>query len=429
MKTNRESQRNARLGALLACAALLWVGCSSSAGEGAQGQEERKGQKNAGETDHKDEHGKDHDDEKSEGHEPGVVALTAEAVARMGIQTVKATAREMPPVLETTGEVDYHQDRLAHVSPRVRGRVHAVRARLGQTVKRGAVLAVIDSIDLGQAKAAYLRAKAQVVLAKVHLQREERLLKERISSKKEVIDGRAAFLKASADHQAARQSLLLLGLSSREIKSLRYNDPRAALMPLRAPLSGRIVKKHVTRGEMVSASRTIFSVADLSRVWIWIDVFERDLAKVHLQDTAQVRVRAYPGRVFKGTVGYIGDEVRRATRAVRARLDIGNSDGALKPGMFARVRLIDPHAADGKAARHKVLAVPASALQRDGGEQVVFVKLAATRFSRRPVKIGVNSGDNVEVRSGLKAGESVVTSGAFLLKSELSKESLGEDDD
>lgn len=422
MSINRDNQRTRWPWLLLVCAALAGAGCS----EGAHREEGHKGQKHSGAAEHKDEHGEGHKDNEDEDHEPGVVALTEQAMVRMGIQTVKVTPREMPPVINTTGEVDYNQDRLAHVSPRVRGRVHTVRASLGQTVKRGEVLAVIDSLELGQAKAAYLRAKAQVALAKVHLQREERLLKERISSRKEVIDGRGAFLKASADHQAARQSLVLLGLSSKEIKSLRYNDPRAALMPLRAPISGRVVKKHITRGEMVSASRNVFSVADLSRVWIWIDVFERDLAKVHLQDTAQVQVSAYPDRVFKGVVGYIGDEVRRDTRAVRARLDIDNSDGSLKPGMFAKVRLIDPHAADGKATRRKVLVVPDTALQRDGGEQVVFVALSGVKFVRRAVQIGVATDGHVEVRSGLKAGESVVTKGAFLLKSELSKESMGE---
>jgi len=367
-----------------------------------------------------------HDDHADDKHDKrDVVELSAEALARATIRTAPAKLRDLPTVINTTGEVAFDQDRVAHVSPRIPGRVYKVHAKLGHTVKAGQSLAIIDSIELGRSKAAYLQARAQLALAQKNLGREEKLLKERISSTKEVLDARAIFQKAMADYRAARQRLRLVGVSSRAIDRLRYDKSGAALVAVRAPIAGRITKKHLTLGELVRPSSNLFTIADLSRVWVWIDVYERDLAGVHLKDKVQVSVQAYPKRVFSGEVAYISDQVDRGSRAVRARLDVQNADGALKPGMFAKVRLTDPHEKGG-GARRKALAVRASAIQRQGKLHIAFVKLGARRFGRREVLLGVEVDDYIEIRSGIKAGEVVVTKGAFILKSELAKGSMGE---
>lgn len=352
-----------------------------------------------------------------------VVQLSPEALTRAKVRAVAAELRDLPSEIDTTGEVAFDQDRVAHVSPRIPGRVHRVSAKLGDTVKARQSLAVIDSIDLGRAKARYLQARAQLSLARQSLRREEKLLAERITSAKEVLDARATHQKAMAEYRAARQRLRLLGF--RGVAKLQYDKQSSALLAVRAPIAGRVIAKHVTLGELVRPSSNLFTVADLSRVWVWIDVYVRDLAHVHLDDTVQVRVEAYPHRVYTGKVGYLSDEVNRRTRAIRARLDVENSDRTLKPGMFARVRLSDPHAKDGKGKRRRVLAVPASALQRRGKGQVVFVELGERRFERRSVDVGVETAGYVQIRRGLKRGERVVVEGAFLVASEASKDALG----
>ena len=369
-----------------------------------------------------------HKDAKSsagnDGHEEGLVTLSPGAAARVRIRTAQVDHRSLSGLLATTGRVDFDQDRLAHVSPRVSGRVSKVQAKLGEDVRAGQTLAVIDSIELGQAKSAFLRAKAQLGLAKSTLEREEALLQDRITSEQSVLEARAASQRAMAEFQAARQQLRLLGLQDRQINSVSYDDPAAALFSLSSPISGTIVEKHASLGEVVSPQRTVYTVADLSRLWIWIDIYERDLSHVHLEDDVAVRVDASRERTFEGKVAYIRDQVDPDTRTARARIDVANPDRSLRAGMFATVTVSDPHGADGEAAP-RTLVVPASAVQRDGEVDVVFVPKGERRFARQVVRLGRRTDAYVEVLDGLAASDSVVTEGTFLLKSEAAKESMG----
>ena len=231
-----------------------------------------------------------------EGHEEGeAIELSAEAVATAGIVTAPAVSRRLRAELETTGSVDFDQRRFAHVSPRVGGRVESVPVELGEGVRAGQVLARIDSIELGQAVGDYLQSRARAELARETLEREERLFRERVSSEQEMLSARAASREADAALRGAEERLHLLGISNQEVAKLGYDQPRVSIYEVRAPLAGTIVAKEVTRGEMVEPQSQLFQVADLSRVWVWIDVYERDLARVHLGDGVTVEVDAYPG--------------------------------------------------------------------------------------------------------------------------------------
>lgn len=359
-------------------------------------------------------------------HGHGAVVLTPEAADRAGIRTALVVERVMESELSTTGQVDFDQARLAHVSPRITGRVHRVRARLGEKVGAGETLAEIDSIELGRTKAEFLQARARQELARANHERESRLFSDRISSEREVLTAEAELREATATLLTAEETLHLYGLDQRQVEALSYDDPSASIYPLRAPFAGLIVERHATRGELVTPERNLFTLADLSRVWIWIDVYERDLRRVHLDDQAQVQVEAYPEEVFHGQVSYLSAQVDVDTRTVRARIDVANADGKLRPGMFARIRLLDPHGAAGREALEESLVVPADALQRDGDETIVFTPEGVHRFRRREVRLGRAAGDFVEVLDGLEAGEQVVVAGAFLLKSEADKETMGE---
>jgi cobalt-zinc-cadmium efflux system membrane fusion protein len=370
----------------------------------------------------KDEHGEDdHEGEHPGEHVEGVVHLEPPKLERAGIKTATVEVRPLAAQLETTGEVDYDENSLAHVSPRITGRVHRVAAQLGDRVAAGSVLALLDSIELGQAKAAYLTAKATEDVARQNHEREEGLFKDRISSEKEMLEARGAFLEAAASRESAEETLHLYGLTDTEIAAFGPGESGASLLSVRAPFGGRVVEKHVTIGELVTPEKNLFTIADLDQVWIWIDVYERDLGRVHMDDGVAVEVVAYPGRTFTGTVTYIGANVAPDTRKTRARLVVKNPDGLLRPGMFARVQLSDPHAQGAASA----LVVPESAVHRDGTESIVFVPLGEGRFARREIEAGRHEGPWVEVLSGLKSGEAVVTAGVFLLKSELARGELG----
>ncbi|MGH9464229.1 MAG: efflux RND transporter periplasmic adaptor subunit [Thermoanaerobaculia bacterium] len=358
-----------------------------------------------------------------EGHTEGIVQLTPEAATRAGIRTAAVERRALATRLDTTGSVGFDETRQAHVSPRVPGRVESVAARLGESVDAGQLLARIDSIELGQAKAEFLQAKARAELAEETFRREEGLFTERVSSEQEMLTARAEFREAQAALQAAEETLHLYGLSQLEVEGLHYEDPRASIYEVRAPFAGRLVEQHASLGELVSPEEAMFLLADLSRLWIWIDVYERDLSRVHLDDTVALRVDAFPEEVFRGAITYLADQVDPGSRTVRARIEVANPEGRLRPGMFARVEVTDPHAAPGEA--EAALVVPEAAVLRDGDTAVVFLPVGENRFERREVALGRRGAGWVEVLDGIAAGDEVVVEGGFVLKSEAAKEELG----
>lgn len=356
-------------------------------------------------------------------HEEGLVELSPPIYVRAGIKTAVVQTQALGGELTATGEVGFNEDRTAHVGPRISGRITAVRATLGQRVRRGETLAVLDSTELGQAKAAYQQARVREELTRETYERESRLAAEKISSQQEALAARAAHLEAASELRRAEETLRLMGLSSSQVRGEGPGQTASSLSPVTSPFEGTIVEKEANLGEMVSPETKLFTVADLSRVWIWIDIFEKDLRSVHPGDGAAVAVDAYPGETFAGEVSFFGGKVDSATRTVRARVDVGNRDGRLRPGMFARIQLSDPHV---KPAGPGVPVVPESALQRVGEKYAVFVPDGKRRFRRREVETGRRAGDLVEILSGLKAGESVVVTGVFLLASEAAKETMGE---
>ena len=406
----------------------LLGGCSKSESGSGNGDSESPRaslrDREHGEGNHEGQSDADAHDDQDE-HEEGIVELTPEAASRAKIRTAPVEQRILAAELSTTGQVDFDQTRLAHVSPRISGRVHRVHAVLGQEVGAGQTLAEIDSIELGQSKATFLQVKAREELARKSFDRAQSLLADRIASEQEVLEAEASLREAMAALQTEEETLHLYGLRQSQIDGLTYEDRRAAIYPLRAPFSGTVVEWHVTLGELVTPERNLFTLADLSRVWIWIDVYQRDLGGVHLEDEASARVDAFPSEVFAGTVSYLSAQVDSDTRTVRARLDVDNPEGKLRPGMFVEVELVDPHAGEIDSSRSPRLVVPNSALVRDGEEFQVFVAAGERRYERRGVQTGQTSGGFVEILDGLELGQPVVVEGAFLLKSAASKESLG----
>ena len=354
-----------------------------------------------------------------------IIELGPEALAAAAIDVAKVERRTLRTEIETTGVVDFAQDRFAHVNPRVGGRIESVAVDLGQAVRAGQVLARVDSIELGTTIADHLQAKARAELARENYERERGLYAERISSELEMRAAQAAAREAEAVLRSSDERLHLLGMSEKQVANLGYDQPRSSIYEVRAPFAGTIIERHITLGEMVEPQTELFQIADLSRLWIWSDVFERDLARVHLGDGVSVEVDAYPAERFEGEVVYLANQLDPDTRVARARIEVPNPDGKLRSGMFARVRISDPHQAGGVAAAPAVLAVPEAALQRDGERTIVFVALGEGRFERRVVEPGRRGGGWVEIATGLGEGEAVAVSGTFVLKSEASKESLG----
>ena len=378
-----------------------------------------------------DEHeGHDHgepDEDEHEGHDDDGdehgddVSLNAQALKFARIRTEPVRREAWTGGLETTAEVHFDDTRLAHVRPRLDGRIHRVLVELGDQVNAGQAIAQIDSLELGRAKADYLAHRARLDLAERTLEREQSLLDKRISSEQEVLEAQAAREEAAASYRNARDTLLVFGLDERAIGSIRHSDPSAPIHTVRAPIAGKVIDLHATLGELVGRETAIATVADLDRLWLWVDIHEADIGGIAVGDPATVRLDAFPGETIEGRLAYVRDELDRDTRVVRARIDVANPDHRIKPGMFGRVML---RSSPGEKAGSS-LVVAAGAVQRQGGEFFVFVQEAEGVFERRSVSVGRRAQGLVEILSGLAAGEAAVVEGGFILKSEFGKGEMG----
>jgi cobalt-zinc-cadmium efflux system membrane fusion protein len=211
-------------------------------------------------------------------------------------------------------------------------------------------------------------------------------------------------------------------MSDEEFRRLESSRKIRSVVPIVAPFAGRIIGRKLTRGEVVETTENLFVIADLSQVWVQANIPEKDIPFVHsIRATggtqADVRINAYPGEIFKGTITYVGDVLDPSTRTMQLRLELANSDGRLKPEMFATVRLFSETQPDR-------LSVPEAALQRDQGRTFVFVQRTPTEYELREVQVGESNGTQTSIVAGLNEGESVVTQGAFVLKSEVLKKQV-----
>ncbi|HEY0712508.1 MAG TPA: efflux RND transporter periplasmic adaptor subunit [Polyangia bacterium] len=362
-------------------------------------------------------------------HADESIELTAEAVRSAGIKLGPATRKPLSAGIGVAARIAFDAQKVAKVAPRIAGRLASVAVRLGDKVKQGAVLAFIESPELGKTRAEYLAAATRARIAQSNFLREQELVGKGISSQREMREAEAASASAQADLESADAALHALGLVEHEIRSLKRNDHLASRFPVRSPLAGSVVEIAASLGQSVEATAHLLTVADLDQVWALADVYENQLQFVKKGQKVSLDVAAVPGRRFEGVIEYVGDVVEEKTRAVEVRVVVSNRDRALKPGMFATAEIASGagHAVrDGGAVEAMPLVVPTDAVQQVGNEQVVFVAESPTRFKAIEVKLGRRSAAEAEILGGLTDGRQVVIKGAFVLKSELSKESMGE---
>jgi cobalt-zinc-cadmium efflux system membrane fusion protein len=353
--------------------------------------------------------------------ESGTVTLSSEKLQAAGIETRKVNPEPLSALISATAVIEFNGDRLSKVSPRVSGRVAKLLASQGDRVKAGQPLAYLDSVELDQVWSDYVKARGKLELAKKNFAREETLFEKKISAEKDVIKARQEMGEAEADLNLSVERFRLLGIdvAGMEQQKNGNKDGNHPLIPLTSVVSGAVVERTATPGEMVGPDKVLFTVADLSALWAVIDIYENSLPLIHPGTGVKVSVSALPDAAFKGTIAHVGDVVDEKSRTVKARVIVDNSSRKLKPGMFATVSI------DAKGiSKEQVIAVPEDALLLDGTTRYVFVQMEPGAFERRDVKTGRILGRRVEVIDGLKMGDVLVVKGAFVLKSELKKESL-----
>lgn len=350
--------------------------------------------------------------------QPKSVTLTAVKQQQYGVVVSTAQKERLGGVLSATGKVEANADRIAHVSPRIPGKIVAVNASLGDGVSVGQSLVTLDSVELGEALSRYHQSRTKHALAQANMERTKHLVEKKIAARKEILQAETDYKTAQTELHSDEERLSLYGVATADLMGDQHKKP---LLPVRAPIAGVITEKHAIVGELGDPSKSLYTVADLSSVWVMVDVNEKDLAKVHKGQHATVTVAAYPDLKFRGRITHIADQVDEATRTLKARVEVQNSGRKLKPEMFATVELTLPSDAP------PVLAVPEDALQELDGKKVLFVTSNGTEFTPRSVELGRASGGKVEVTSGLNEGERYAVKGGFLMKAELKKGEMGED--
>ena len=346
---------------------------------------------------------------------PSTVALSPEALAKNPVATEPVRKIRLASDVEIVGSVTFDPNHHAVVGPLVPGRVAKLRANPGDTVKAGQVLAEIESAEVGAAEAEYISAAARAATAELNAKRERELAEQRISSARDREVAEAEATATGAQRRAAEERLRALGLRDREIEALRKGQASGGRLPLRAPIDGTVVTRSVTLGQAVERATDAFELIDLSRLWVSLDLYEKDLARVQPGQRVQIRTESFP-EVLDARVEYIHPVIAPATRTAAVRLVVDNSAGKLRPGQFVTARIVG----DPKLATEETLAIPRKAVLTLDGKPAVFVKTEAG-FERRLVELGPSGGEMIAVRQGLKEGEQVATDGAFLLKSELQR--------
>jgi cobalt-zinc-cadmium efflux system membrane fusion protein len=359
---------------------------------------------------------------------PQPAAATSDAQSHAIEMEIVAT-QPIAGIIVATGKILVSEDRMANIGPVHEGRLVHLYAGQGSNVKKGQKLADLESADIDQAEADYLKAladsenarrtsAAEVKFAQATYDRTRMLYEKNITAGKnlQAAEHDLELAKASAANTvagtkaaltSARRRLLILGLKDSDIDALAGKSSLAAVFSLTSPISGIVVERNGTIGATVGSDANVFKIIDISRVWIDANVFEKDLNRVRRGQEVKVSVPAFPGVNFSGRVILISSVVDPETRSVKVRTEVPNADGRLKPDMFANVQIItDLH--------RSAISIPQSAVLNDGGKTVVFVG-DGNGYKKREVTTGIQGNDRVEIIEGLQAGDKVVVKGNYLL--------------
>ena len=317
--------------------------------------------------------------------------------------------------VDAAGKVDFVPSRVARVGPPIMGRVGTIPVVVGQKVGRGAVLVTLDSVDVGRARGDYTTAKTRFEQTKAEVDREKQLLAAGATSERAVLGAQSEQAQAQGQLRAAEDRLATLGLAA------SANGQSVALV---APIAGTVLQVNARLGQPIGPNDTVVVVGETEQVWLGVDVYERDVGKVHVGDGVRVTAIAFPGRVFEGTVDQLGAVVDAERHVLDARIVLPNTDGALKPGMTASARILGAPFGDGGMA----LVVPRHAIQTIDGQPFVFVQREPGKYELRPVERGPELDDDVEITRGVGAQDVIVVDGSFILKSEALKAQMGAND-
>lgn len=338
--------------------------------------------------------------------------MPSDQVKDLDIQTKIAGTGELSVTIATRGKIILHPNRLVHVLPKMPGVTKEVMKNIGDVVTAGDVLAILESREMADIKANYLASKEKLALAASLLEREKRLYEKKVSAEQDYLNAKSVYEEARINVQLAKQRLHAFGINDEEIQGLTSeNDPDLRLYDIRSPMNGVITSRHITTGEYVENTTTIFQIADLSVIWIDIGIYPKDLLRV--KKGQLVDIQFSDGKTASAKIIYLSPIIQDETITAQAIAELKNPDENWRPGSFVKVNIATEK-------MYVPILVPKDAVQEIDGKEFIFVKVPEG-FEKRQVQLGVSNGTSVEVLSGLKQGEEYAASKTFLLKADLNK--------
>lgn len=372
----------------------------------------------------------------------GIVALSAEQVKLMNIKTGQPERRQLTGYISAPAKIAAIPSKIADIGTLISGRVTHIYVHEGDGVKKGQVLLEIQGLEIGEIKGEFIRTQAALNSAEANFKRQEKLRQENIAAEKAYIEAKSAFAEAKAAFSAADQKLHSIGVSDQaaeELIKLATNGQnhgtklQTATLKVYSPISGIVSKFNIMLGQLVAPEAEIMEVLDSEQVWAVADIYEKDLKSLNSGQRVEVTAEAWPQVIYSGKLEYISAVVNQETRTVKIRCTLENADAKLKPDMFATMRIFGD-------SLQASLIVPEAAVQSDDQNEFVFVLAPeaeeahddnashgeAVQYRKVPVQTGVEQDGFIEIKAGLSDTARIVVQGAFFLKSELMKGSIGE---
>lgn len=342
-----------------------------------------------------------------------VITLPVEGIKRMNLEFATVVEGSVHTEVRVPGVVEPDGYREVDVTSLVAGVATEVRAELGQSVRRGQPLASLFSQELADAQTTLISMNADLEVDHKRLQRMQELVKLGAASQEELESVEAQHLQHTAHVEEAIQKLTLYGLTPEQIDQVREGRRAGSNISIPAPIDGIVTTRNLNLGQVVSTAQELFTITDLSSVWVEGNLLEDDFAKVRVGSHAVIKTTAYPDRIYQGTVDYIDPRVDPQTRTAKVRVAINNRDLALRLGMYAELQF---SSTSGKS----VPMVPSDALQMIGSKTVVYIPVEGkeNQFEQRTVVVGEQTSAGSPVLDGVRSGEKVVTKGSFLLRAE-----------
>ena len=369
--------------------------------------------------------------EKEDDHEHRELQLPSQKQKEWGIVVGTAASQELSSTIQLPGILTLNQNRTAHISSLVAGKVASLAVDLGNRVNKGQVLLTLNSPDFARAQADFLQTMAKLNLSRKEYERAKMLLEEKAIEEREFLRREAEFEKLSTevgglgavlhaygmDHEQTEKLIEKCANRESDGKLCELADPNLSLL---SPLSGTIIFRDVIVGEHIGPEKILFTVSDLSLLWAVLDAYEKDLPFINKDSRIVIQSSLYPEREWPGKITYISDMIDEKLRTVKIRVEVKNAESLLKPNMYIQGII------QNKAGTQKLLAIPEEAVQNLNGEKIVFILEGQDVFSIRHVELGNKIGNQIIITKGLESGQRIVIKGAFTLKTELTKGTFGQ---